>query len=550
MPPESANGPGPDPVVLVVGAGPVGLTLACELLRHGVPCRVVDADEGPTPTNESRALAIQARTLEVFDAMGIAPALLDRGLRVSGANLDAGGRRIASIRIGPDVLDTPYPFILALPQGETERVLLGRLGELGGSVDWRTRVESLRQDGRGVSATLIDAEGKPLAVRSAWLVGADGAHSVVRHQLGLTFEGAAYPEEFLVADARIDWDRPHDQAQVFLTPAGAIAAIPLPEPGTWRLIDTTGLVVTDETGPALDHLRGLIHAQAGPDAEVADPTWISAFRIHRRIVDRFRVGRCFVAGDAAHLHSPAGGQGMNTGIQDAQNLAWKFGLVHAGIAPETLLDSYEAERRPVAIGVLKGTDRATRAITLRNAIARSVRDRLASILLKLGPVRRRLARGVAEIDVDYRSSPIVAEIGPNRSRPRAGDRVPDLALFPTADGPDRLFDLLRGPRHTLFLFGDESDGREVDAALVADGERARARLGDRVAIHRVVRSGVDRSALGGDVPTRLDPDGRLRRHFGIGPASVVLVRPDGYVGFRAPAIDPDAFDRTLTRVLG
>ena len=195
-----------------------------------------------------------------------------------------------------------------------------------------------------------------------WLIGCDGARSTVRHALNLEFEGAEYDETFLLADLRIEWERPDDEATIIFAKEVQIGAFPLPEPGRWRLVDASGAVGTDDPPRAVERFQSLLNANGFPHARLSEPVWVSSFRIHRRVVDRFRSGNCLVAGDAAHIHSPAGGQGMNTGIQEACNLAWKLGLVHAGVArdPAGLLDSYGAERRPIALDVLRGTDLATR----------------------------------------------------------------------------------------------------------------------------------------------------------------------------------------------
>ncbi|CAN5909061.1 FAD-dependent monooxygenase [soil metagenome] len=517
---------------LIVGAGPVGLALACELRRHGMDCRIIDAGEGPTPPEQSRALGIQARTLEVFEDLGVVGPILEAGRKVRAANLYKRGRPFARLELDLEHLGTPYPFILILSQGETERALLDRLAGHGGAVDWRAELKDLRQDDRGVTATL---GGQERPIRARWLIGCDGAHSVVRYRLGLPFEGAVYEERFLLADARVDWDLDPDEAQILTTLEGVFPAIPLPEPGHWRLIDTSGAV--DSTDPAriADRFRSALRLAGFPAARVRDPAWTSSFRIHRRVVDRFRLGRCFLAGDSAHIHSPAGGQGMNTGIQDASNLAWKLAMVDAGTAPESLLDSYDLERRPVAEAVLKGTDRATRLVTLRNPLARWARDRLVANLSPLGPFRRQLSEGVSELALNYRDSPLSAEDWSGKPQePRPGDRVPDLALDAPEGGPGRLFDLLRGTRWTLLLIGgNESESGSAVADLI------NARYSDRIDLHR----------LGG----RPGPEAvgvRLHRRFEARSPSLYLIRPDGHVGYRATPPDAGRLDFYLKRILG
>jgi 2-polyprenyl-6-methoxyphenol hydroxylase-like FAD-dependent oxidoreductase len=540
----------PEADVLVVGAGPVGLTLACELRRHGVDCHVVDDGNGPTPPEQSRALGVHARTLEVFDVMGVVGPILERGRRIHALNAYHGHRRFARFELDFAGLDTPYPFVLSLSQGETEQILFGRLVGLGGTVQWRTHLEGLHQDATGVSATLTGDNGERRQLRSGWLVGCDGAHSVVRQQLGLPFRGASYDERFLLADVRMAWPMAADEGHLLLTADGPIAAFPLPQADRWRLIDATGAADVTEPAAILERFRQLLHGIGLKDVVPEESAWASSFRISRRTTGRLRVGRCFLAGDAAHIHSPVGGQGMNTGIQDAHDLAWKLALVRAGAAPESLLDSYEAERQPVAEAVLRETDRATWMATLRNPVGRGLRNLVVSWLSRLRSVRRWLTRELSELGVRYRDSPVVAEDWHGASRngaPRAGDRVPDVELAPSAGGPARLFELLRGTRHTLLLF---EDNNPAFSAVDAVAEVVRKRWAALVEPCRVLRPGAgangSAAAMGRSL---LDPDGRLHRRFDARQACVYLIRPDGYVGYRGKPARPERFAAYLERVL-
>jgi len=523
--------------VLVVGAGPVGLTMACELARHGTPCRIIDAGDGPT--DQSRALGIQARTLEVFENVGVVDRVLAEGRKLRGLQAYADGERLLHVGLDLEGLETHYPFLLILPQSETERILLARLGEHGVEVERRTSLAGIAQDASGVTASLVDPDGRTSGARARWLVGCDGARSVARKALGLTFAGAEYEETFLLADVRLEWDRPDDEITIVLTPAGPIVAFPMPEAGRWRLVDGSGQSSQDADPARVTARFGTLLREHGrPEAVVSDPTWTSAFRIHRRVADRFREGRCFVAGDAAHIHSPAGGQGMNTGIQDAYNLAWKLALVDRGTSPDSLLDSYSPERRSAVAGVVQGSHLTTRIVTLRNPVARSIRNHLASLLGEFDFVGRRLSRDVSELGIAYPESPIVAEDRPGllsrpvdavdffRHGPRPGDRVPDVALDPPpgSDGPRRLHEILRGTKHVLLIFGD------ADEAVVDLARRRAPEIETRL----VVRG----EAPAGDGPTLLDPDGDLHHRFGVHSSALYLIRPDGYLAYRASP--PDA----------
>ena len=553
--------------VLIVGAGPVGLSMAVELRRRGVDCRIVDQDAGPTPIHESRAMGIQARTMEVFADMGVADAVLARARQIHGVSAHSEGRRIAHLTLDFDDLDTRHPYVLALPQSATERILLERLAGLGGAVERETKVEAIAQDADGVTATLSSSGAQPVEVRAGWLVGSDGSRSVVRKALGLTFEGGEYPERFLIADVRIAWGDLHpadDEIHFFLTPEGPIVAFPFPEPGRWRLVDTTGIVPGETAEAIVGRFAQLVRDHVDPRAVVDDPSWTSSFLIHRRVVGEYRSGRCFVAGDAAHLHSPAGGQGMNTGIQDAVNLAWKLALVVGGKSPESLLDSYTPERKAAVAGVLKGSDLATRVVTLRGELAKHLRDKLMSALGELDFVRRKLARGMSELAISYRGSPIVAEDrrGPIRSAfgggpddpglrdalafaagPHPGDRAPDVAL---ADG--RWLLEARDPTgHTLLALDGLNGTPGGDERLRAAAELVRSRYEGLIRPVLVSRT-ADSKGWDGDVLA--DPEGEVHRRYGASAECLYLIRPDGYVGYRSQPADVERLRGYLATIFG
>jgi 2-polyprenyl-6-methoxyphenol hydroxylase-like FAD-dependent oxidoreductase len=526
--------------LLVVGAGPVGLAMGCELLRHGVPVRVVDAS--PEPSRTSKALGVMARTLEVLGAMGVVDRFLAGGRKVYGANAYANGKRIVHFEVGE--LDSPYSFALIHPQSDTERVFAERLGELGGTVERGTRLVSLAQDDRGVRATLVHAGGREEIVETPWLVGCDGAHSAVRHSLDLPFEGIAYDEAFALADVRLDWPLPDDESHAFLGPEGVIVGIPLPAQGAWRLVTDAAI-----ENPTLDDFARILAARGAPPAKLSDASWIAPFRIHRRIVPKYRTGRVFLAGDAAHIHSPVGGQGLNTGVQDAFNLAWKLALVHQGRAAEGILDSYEAERRPVAAVTLQGTDLATRVVTLRHPLAQSVRNHLASFLTSLEAVQKRVGERASELAVNYRKSPIVGEARPHVGRatvdrrvgesptvldwmafgsaPHAGDRAPDVCI----DEERTLFPCIAHRAMTLLLFDGQAATPEGYANLVSIARRARERWGALVESWIVVPKREAPKELE-DMRVLADPSGAVHRRYGAGSECLYLVRPDGYIGFR------------------
>jgi 2-polyprenyl-6-methoxyphenol hydroxylase-like FAD-dependent oxidoreductase len=428
--------------VLVVGAGPVGLALGIQLARFGLSFRIIERSAHPTPLPESRALGVHSRTLEVFEDMGVIAPALEQGMLWHGLNAYAGGKRI--LHVAFEELDAPYPYMLTLPQSRTERILEARLQELGGKVERSKTLASFEQSEGKVTASVTDASGKTEVVEARWLVGCDGAHSTVRHGLDLPFEGAAYEERFVLADVMLEGDLARDESHSWFTNEGPFIILPLPDGRTRLLAQVQG-----DPEPTLPFFRQLVR-ERGPGAgfEVKDAVWLASFKIHHRLVAHYRQGRVFIAGDACHIHSPVGGQGMNTGIQDVYNLSWKLALAARG-GPD-LLDSYELERRPIAEGVLRGTDRATRMVMLRHPVAQEIRNAVVRFVGQLEVVQQRMFYQASELGVHYRKSPIVAgSAGLLGSGPSPGDRAPDFELAPER----RFFRERSGTQHTLLAVG-------------------------------------------------------------------------------------------------
>jgi 2-polyprenyl-6-methoxyphenol hydroxylase-like FAD-dependent oxidoreductase len=491
-------------MILVVGAGPTGLTLACELAARGVPFRIVD--QTPVRSDKSRALVVHARTLEVFQKMGIADELIRVGRTALNVSLWVAGHEALRLQIGDTgVDDTPYPFLVFVSQAETERLLESRLVALGGRVERPVQVTGLREDGAGVVASFAD--GAP--ARFDYVVGCDGAHSVVRKAAGFSFEGSAYESDFLLGDVAIDWTRPNDTLYLILPARGGVLAVfPLAGENRWRVICARVDAPENAGDPTLEELQELANRVAPEKLRLYDPTWLARFRLHHRGVDRYRAGRFFVAGDAAHIHSPAGGQGMNTGIQDAFNLGWKLALAQQGRARQVLLDSYHDERWPVGQQLLTTTDRIFMLNTTGNPLVVRLRNflapRLAPRVFRTLSRRAQVFRFISQLAINYRHSPIVDEqdmpFGPH-----AGDRAPD------ADG---LLAQLTGAKFHLLAIG-------FDAKLPA-------RLRDLVEVHHFTTP-----------PPRWGTTSPV--HY--------LIRPDGHVSYRAPGADLSGCAEHLDRLL-
>jgi 2-polyprenyl-6-methoxyphenol hydroxylase-like FAD-dependent oxidoreductase len=555
--------------VLIVGGGPVGLAFACELTRHGVSCRIVDKNAAPQVW--SKAAAVTPRTLEVLTDMGVAEALLERGRPMHGFNIMDGTRRLAHVPI--QLEGTPYPYLFGVPQRDTEVTLAARLAGLGVTFEREVELTSFEQDGGGVRATLRHAGGSEETATARWLVGCDGAHSTVRKSLGLSFEGSTFEQTLWQADIHVDFPFDVDPSEAYAFPSrnGVMGALPLLADGRYRLIILAP--PNPEEEPTLEGMQAIAAERMPEGTELRDPAWIVAFRFHGRLASRYRVGNVFLAGDAGHIHSPVGGQGMNMGIQDAYNLAWKLALVSKGAATDALLDSYEPERRPVAAGVVSGTDRATRGMArvlqLRSPLAAHLRSQVISLVADLGLVQSQLIGALSGVRVGYPDSPIVgerhssiwkAEVGSPRgeqpglgdwmrfsSGPGPGERVPDVELWDGAPAPT-LHALLSGTRHVLLLFDGAAATPEGYENLTSIARAVDESLLDHVRVLFVVPHAQRPPALASGSDVLLDADGALHAHFGCGTEGLYLIRPDGYVGFRTQPADQTALFEYLKTI--
>jgi len=395
--------PETDTDVLIIGAGPVGLFLANECARRGLRWRLVEARS--TQSEHSKALAIFPRTLEIFDMAGIAAPFLEASNRVTWVAVVAHNRQLARIRFAPK--ETPYPFVAMVPQDVTERLLAAELRRKGGAVEYDTTfVSAVEHD--GYVSTVLDQKGRQIKLTAAFVVGCDGAHSAVRHLLNLSFEGAQYEALFMLADVETNEALPADELQLCPSEYGPLAIFPMSK--TRRRIVAT---VEQPEGdvPSLDVVRRTLEQRAPAEIEPRSMRWSSYFRVHHRQVGRLRVGRMFIAGDAAHIHSPFGGQGMNTGLQDVWNLVWKLALAMRGHGNEVLLDSYTAERRPVIKTVIETTHRLTRVMGTPSKLAQALRDTIIPVLSRLTVFQHRFIQNLSELGIAYGGSPIVAGAG-------------------------------------------------------------------------------------------------------------------------------------------
>ena len=412
--------------VLIVGAGPVGLTMAAELMRYGVAVRIVD--KNTKRTDKSKAIVVWSRTLELLDRMG--PGAADRfvqaGLKAEYANIFADREQIAHVDLSE--VDTPYKFVLLIQQSETERLLEEHLAALGVRVERQVELQKFEQNTDGVICDLVYADGSNASVEASWLMGCDGAHSTTRHALGMKFEGSTMLNDWVLADVHVSGIEGPPAGNIYWHAQGVLALFPLG--GTrYRVIADVGESAASGIGehrvPTLEEVQRILDVRGSKGLVASDPVWMSSFTINERKVAEYRAGRVFLAGDAAHVHSPAGGQGMNTGMHDAFNLAWKLAMVSRGLcAAEPLLMSYSVERSSVARLVLEVTGRATTMALMRGEIKQSIRNHVASLIFGLAPVRHMMANVLSEVAVGYPDSPLNSSHDFEHHGPIPGRRAP------------------------------------------------------------------------------------------------------------------------------
>jgi 2-polyprenyl-6-methoxyphenol hydroxylase-like FAD-dependent oxidoreductase len=555
--------------VLVAGAGPTGLTLAAELTRHGVNCRLID--KCAHPCDNARATNIHSRTLEIFEHQSISRRFTDLGHHTHAANTwTEGMKRLHYLSFWE--IDSPFPFVLTMGQNVTEQLLGDFVRELGKTIERPLELTGFEQDADGVTANLRHLDGRAEQVRCRYLVGCDGAHSCVRHTLNLPLIGTSYPQDFQLGDVRIDWDLPYDEFHFFVRPGAYMAAFPLPNQ-RWLLVTDHGMAHWDQPlrgQPTLADLQAMMDDRGPPGAKVSDPIWLAYFRTQNRQVERYRHGRVFLAGDAAHIQSPVGGKGMNTGIQDAFNLGWKLALVVQGSARQELLDSYHVERHQAGQETLIYSDRMHHAQIFDRAptVSEAIRKKFTDFISSFEAMQQRQRRSLAELNVAYRHSPAVAEHRaaplhlPGRpgnhagllgwhdfgAGPHAGDRALDARLqeWPSRE-PLRLFNIFRGStRHHLFLLEGAHSPPQATRELQAVAERVRSRYGRWIDIHLVMFHPVQ--PLSWEGPLLLDADGEMHHRYGARYQCLYLVRPDDYIGFRSQPAEVEPLLEYLGRI--
>ena len=516
-----------DADVLVVGAGPTGLMLANQLGRRGVRAMIIDRHAGPAV--QTRALGVQARTLEIYSHLGIAERALELGKRATGAHIWTGGRLSARVPLGDIGRDlSPYPYLLILGQDDNERLLGEILRQWGMAVQWNTELVGLTQEADRVRAALKQPDGTSREITAAWVAGCDGARSTVRSLCGIEFAGAPYEHVFFVADTQVTGSMAPDELNVYLWRDGFHLFFPMRGTDHWRIVGIVPPALRGKDDLNLADVIPSMRQEAGAGLSFQGCSWFSTYRIHHRRAVRFRDRRCFLLGDAAHIHSPVGAQGMNTGLQDAYNLGWKLALVLSARAGAAILDTYENERIPVARQLLSTTDRGFALVVSDARLAGMFRTRILAkvmaLAMRFDRIRKVAFRTISQTGIQYRQSPLSQTLpGLPDAGPRAGDRFPWLRVKLSADGPaEDLFQKLDDTRFNLVVIGQPAPAAGIPV------------LGDLLRTHVI--------------PSDPANDRELER-ANIPRPSFYLLRPDCYVGLSGTRLEVDAVTRYVSERL-
>lgn len=508
--------------VLIVGAGPTGLVLAIELARRGVSSRIIE--KRTSRSTRSKALAVHARTLELFDLLGLAEAFVQGGYTSPGFSLSANARQ--PLRASMHQLDSAFPFVLILPQAETEALLEAHLNKLGVQIERGTNLTGFKDNEDHIEAHATVQDGEERRFRARYLVGADGANSLVRETLGLPFEGSSYVWNAFLGDVLMDGHVVTGGTEQYSNARGLALILPFQD-GAVRIITIDRAYQQEPPRRDLElaELQESTRAILGKPVTLRDPRGLSRWGSELKQVPRYRVGRAFLAGDAAHTHSPAGGQGMNTGIQDAFNLGWKLAQVVQGKAPEALLDSYHAERHPLGRRALRTSDLILHGLLVRRQPLRWLRDALFRLFVPVPFVQRTLSHNLSGIGIRYAA--------PSGAGASAGTRVPDIELRDAGSKPVRLYELLRSPGYTLIIYLSSKQVNDERTALL---QLLALAAQDGVAVHVVLDAGLPKQhELGTNV--LIDYKGELEQKLSAQLGEVFLLRPDAYIAFQSDSLN-------------
>jgi 2-polyprenyl-6-methoxyphenol hydroxylase-like FAD-dependent oxidoreductase len=516
---------------LIIGAGPTGLLMGCILARFGVPFRIID--KKPERTLTANAVGIQTRTLELLDNLGIVHHFIKAGHECKAIHIHQEGKDLAHIPL--DQLDSTYRFILALPQSETERLLTEHLIELGAEVERPLELRELKHEEGHLNCVLTSLENDQSETLTCdWLLACDGANSKVRELCDLPFPGEDLSEQFMVANAEMSSFLSNSQIHLFLNPGTLLATIPF---GSHSFRVAVNLHQSPRKFLVEKEVKEFIQERSQGDYDVTSVSWISPFWIHSKIVKELRYGSVFLLGDAAHIHSPAGAQGMNTGLQDAYNLAWKLALVIQGKAKLTLLDSYQEERYPLVSQIVKRSERFTKMILLENPLLLSLRTLFFKILNKQPKLIKKITMQLTQLSLSYKKSSIIHYRGKIHPKaPQPGERVPDVYINQTA----RLHVYLRTMQHKVLLFTGQHLN-ENDLARLTDLQQWLSEHYPETIKTFIISD----KKLSGQENLILDEKMAIHQRYQVKTPALYLIRPDNYIAYCSKNLAPARLQTVL-----
>ncbi|BAV75632.1 oxygenase [Pseudomonas chlororaphis subsp. aurantiaca] len=536
--PEKAATP-----VLIVGAGPVGLLLGLQLQRLGIPHRLIE--KRLQRQTFSKAFAIHSRSMEVLEDLGLLEQLLERAVRVAQMNIYSNRRRLITCDLGK--LDVPYPFTASIPQNAVEEILETRYLQSGGHIERGTELLELTQDEHFVYAILRDGQARQQHLECSLVVGCDGGQSHVRKESGTAFEGGNYPRPYIIADGTLAWNGDNGSGHVFTSGDGYMMLFPLPEGRHRVVIDCEDLTLTS-ADLDIDRVNARLHQRGFNDITLSDPVWLSVTTFQHRLAERYRSGRVFLAGDACHVHSPIGGQGLNTGLQDAYNLSWKIAHVLNYDASPALLDSYQAERRPVAQTVLKNTNQQMRMLNMENPLLRFLRDAVVPRLATTRRFQERIVKQATGFQIDYQASPLsTPAASAANTGPAAGQRMPDGPVRERSGKARRLFELLKGTHYSLLIFEGQSTGSAGRLEQISRALETANRPGSLLRSYLMRGPATITTSASRGFESRYDITNALRAQLGVEHGGLFLVRPDGYLAIRCELTEVEQLERYFSR---
>lgn len=517
--------------ILIVGAGPVGLTLAAKLSQFGIQYTIID-----TLTHrhgESRAVGIQPRSLEIFEDLGVLPEILDKGLKMKYLNFYSNTKKL--LQTDFKGLDTSYSFMLSLPQKETEKILTKHLKKSHINIEQGVELKNLKLKKESVEVFL---KGKGTHLKReeySYVIGCDGAHSTCRHLLNIPFEGSQMPGHWAIFDAKIEWPYAPLELHLFLSPKGLVVAIPLTQDSVrFGCILTLEETQTKPPPPTLNSILTLLKERVSDRVKLSKVTHLTSYIIHQRQAKTYSKGHVFLAGDAAHVHSPAGGQGMNTGIQDAYNLAWKLALVHKKQAHPNILNTYQEERHLIGKNVVSLTRKITKVAKAKNPFVTLLRDTVMRFINSQNTLKGKIAKKFSELYLEYKPNAIIKEQVKHHPPKylRAGQRIPDAIFYScTTKKQTKLYKVIQGSHHSLLLFCPQKTNDKTLLDILKIYNYSTKNYSTLIKTFLICQDQEMRKKLVPSLLCLIDFNGLVSKYYGITQPTLLLVRPDSYVGF-------------------